>query len=264
MPKWTPDGQLCVSYQRPIGSAAATYLMMPDGSGKRKILDPAPSAIYFYDDSYRFVYCSPDETICTKPISITRSRWLCSKLRWQLSNISRCGISMEPPVTFWSTLMRFRESAQAHLQPIALTMESSLSFWVRTVTWVLHSSAIRLIARRSFLSNTMQVTPTSRCWPLASSTDSSCFLKQTRRSTLARRPCNSLPMGTMWPSPKVFGKVEPWWTSQTNSTLWKSLHELSSTSMQEPVESGIRYPALKACIRPFDQGGGGTGLWLSI
>jgi Tol biopolymer transport system component len=39
LPQWTPDRQLCVAYQSPIGTQTATYLMRPDGSGKRKILE---------------------------------------------------------------------------------------------------------------------------------------------------------------------------------------------------------------------------------
>lgn len=56
LPRWTPDGRVFFAYQRPVGSLPATYLMNPDGSGKTKILDSVASGIFFYNDSYRFVY----------------------------------------------------------------------------------------------------------------------------------------------------------------------------------------------------------------
>ncbi|HEX8918896.1 MAG TPA: hypothetical protein VF898_10365 [Chloroflexota bacterium] len=56
---WTPDGHLCVTLRSAFGAPSASYLVNPDGSGRRKILDRAPAAIYFYDDSRTFVYCEP-------------------------------------------------------------------------------------------------------------------------------------------------------------------------------------------------------------
>ncbi|MFH1198089.1 MAG: hypothetical protein V1720_20475 [bacterium] len=54
-PQWTKDGRVYFAYYRPIGSNLATYIMNPDGSNKIKILD-SDAAIYFYDDSYTFLY----------------------------------------------------------------------------------------------------------------------------------------------------------------------------------------------------------------
>jgi len=59
-PKWTTNGKLYFAYQNPIGSTTATYIMNPDGSNKKKILDNSLSfggaKIFFYPDSYSFLY----------------------------------------------------------------------------------------------------------------------------------------------------------------------------------------------------------------
>jgi Tol biopolymer transport system component len=64
-PQWTPSGQVCIAYQRPIGSKKSFYLMNPDGSNKRKIFGyPADAnlvTLYFYADSYRFLYKIEDK-----------------------------------------------------------------------------------------------------------------------------------------------------------------------------------------------------------
>jgi WD40 repeat protein len=54
-PQWTEDGKLFFTYQRPLGASAGTYLMNPDGRGKRKFLDRG-SDIFFCRDNYTFVY----------------------------------------------------------------------------------------------------------------------------------------------------------------------------------------------------------------
>jgi Tol biopolymer transport system component len=54
-PRWTADGRLYFSYERPLLSAPATYIMGPDGSGKRKILD-TEATLFFYSDGYTFAY----------------------------------------------------------------------------------------------------------------------------------------------------------------------------------------------------------------
>jgi len=56
LPQWTPNGKVCFAYHRPVSSLAATYLMNPDGTGSQKILDSVATQIYFYPDSYRFLY----------------------------------------------------------------------------------------------------------------------------------------------------------------------------------------------------------------
>ncbi len=55
MPQWTPDGKVCFAYQSPFPGAFATYIMNPDGSEKRKILDTT-ATIYFYQDCRTFLY----------------------------------------------------------------------------------------------------------------------------------------------------------------------------------------------------------------
>ena len=54
-PQWTRNGSVYFAYQRPIGSPTVTYLMNPDGTGKRKILG-SDATIYFYSDNYTFLY----------------------------------------------------------------------------------------------------------------------------------------------------------------------------------------------------------------
>ncbi|HLP16207.1 MAG TPA: hypothetical protein VK470_08120 [Bacteroidota bacterium] len=59
-PRWTPNGKVFFAYQRPIGSPIGTYLMNPDGTDKKRILDAvktdSTTSIYFYPDSYTFLY----------------------------------------------------------------------------------------------------------------------------------------------------------------------------------------------------------------
>ena len=55
-PKWAPNSKVYFAYQKPIGSTAAIYLMNPDGSDKRKILNFSSTQIFFYPDSYNFLY----------------------------------------------------------------------------------------------------------------------------------------------------------------------------------------------------------------
>ena len=60
LPQWTPNGKVYFSYERPVLSPTATYIMNPDGSGKKKILNFSAS-IYFYQDSYTFLYINGTE-----------------------------------------------------------------------------------------------------------------------------------------------------------------------------------------------------------
>jgi len=57
MPQWTPNGKIFFycrsSYD--VHDPGATYIMNPDGSRKKKILD-SEASIYFYHDSYTFLY----------------------------------------------------------------------------------------------------------------------------------------------------------------------------------------------------------------
>ncbi|MCL5034497.1 MAG: hypothetical protein M1395_05285 [Bacteroidetes bacterium] len=55
-PQWTPNGKVYFSYESPVLSPTATYMMNPDGSDKKKILNDSAASIYFYNDSYTFLY----------------------------------------------------------------------------------------------------------------------------------------------------------------------------------------------------------------
>ncbi len=56
-PQWTPDGKICYFAQSSydVYDSGATYLINPDGSQRKKILD-FRATIYFYEDSYNFLY----------------------------------------------------------------------------------------------------------------------------------------------------------------------------------------------------------------
>jgi len=54
-PQWTPNGKIYFGYRTSYWDSAKTYLMNPDATNKRKILDVSAS-IYFYQDSYTFLY----------------------------------------------------------------------------------------------------------------------------------------------------------------------------------------------------------------
>lgn len=59
-PQWLPDGKVCFSYPFAWAPFHGTFIMNPDGSQKKKILDSVTTQslkkIYFYPDSYTFVY----------------------------------------------------------------------------------------------------------------------------------------------------------------------------------------------------------------
>jgi Tol biopolymer transport system component len=54
-PGWTKDGRVFFAYHRPLTNRAATYSMNPDGTNKKQILGFGAN-IYFYGDSYTFLY----------------------------------------------------------------------------------------------------------------------------------------------------------------------------------------------------------------
>lgn len=62
LPKWTPNGKVYFYYP-PWGNYDGTYIMNPDGSNKKKILDTTAN-IYFYNDSYNFVYVIASRGYC--------------------------------------------------------------------------------------------------------------------------------------------------------------------------------------------------------
>jgi WD40 repeat protein len=46
---WTPNGKLC------LAGPSAVYIMNPDGTERKKILD-SPATVFFYQDGYTFLY----------------------------------------------------------------------------------------------------------------------------------------------------------------------------------------------------------------
>ncbi len=54
-PQWTPKGKVCFGYPYYWAKYSGTYIMNPDGSDRKKILD-STATIYFYNDSYTFLY----------------------------------------------------------------------------------------------------------------------------------------------------------------------------------------------------------------
>jgi len=55
MPQWLPNGKVCFGYPFFWAPYKGTYIMNPDGTNKKKILDSV-ATIYFYQDSYTFLY----------------------------------------------------------------------------------------------------------------------------------------------------------------------------------------------------------------
>lgn len=54
-PHWTPDSRVFFGYSSSGSKYQGTYLINPDGSNRKKILDTT-ATIYFYNDSYNFLY----------------------------------------------------------------------------------------------------------------------------------------------------------------------------------------------------------------
>ncbi len=57
-PKWTPNGKVYFNFREDYGKPYITYIMNPDGSDKKIMLDTVADEIYFYADSYNFIYRS--------------------------------------------------------------------------------------------------------------------------------------------------------------------------------------------------------------
>jgi len=57
-PKWTPNGKVYFNYREDYGKPYITYIINPDGSDKKVMLDTVADEIYFYADSYNFIYRS--------------------------------------------------------------------------------------------------------------------------------------------------------------------------------------------------------------
>jgi len=77
-PQWTPNGKVYFSYESPVLSPTATYMMNPDGSDKKKILNDSATSIYFYQDSYTFLYSAGDgDQIYKTNIDGTSDEFMC-------------------------------------------------------------------------------------------------------------------------------------------------------------------------------------------
>lgn len=75
-PQWTPSGKIYFSYESPVLSPTATYMMNPDGSGKKKILSDSAASIYFLLDGYTFLYLNGAKIYKTN-IDNTVNEYMC-------------------------------------------------------------------------------------------------------------------------------------------------------------------------------------------
>ncbi len=79
-PRWAPNGQVYFAYQRPIGGKYAVWLMNPDGSNKKMILDSVATSvrteIYFYPDSRTFLYVLDYTRVYRNNIDMTANEYL--------------------------------------------------------------------------------------------------------------------------------------------------------------------------------------------
>jgi dipeptidyl aminopeptidase/acylaminoacyl peptidase len=80
-PIWTPDGQKIVYGYHQIGMPYYIYIMDKDGSNKRKIIEQDADIysyprIYFYDDSYTFIYIVDNKKIYKNNIDNTGNEFL--------------------------------------------------------------------------------------------------------------------------------------------------------------------------------------------
>ena len=55
-PQWTPDSRVVLSYIKNGENTTSTYIVNPDDSNKKKILEFEPKKIFFYKDGYNFLY----------------------------------------------------------------------------------------------------------------------------------------------------------------------------------------------------------------
>ncbi|MBC8180919.1 PD40 domain-containing protein [candidate division KSB1 bacterium] len=66
-PRWTPDGEKIIFSYHELGEQYCTYIMDKDGSNAKKLLD-LKTDIYFYSDSYSFIYKAGEDENQTKKI----------------------------------------------------------------------------------------------------------------------------------------------------------------------------------------------------
>lgn len=75
LPIWTPDGQKIAFGYHQIGGGYFEYIMEKDGSNKRKITDQSAD-IYFYNDSYTFIYIVDNKKVFKSNIDNTVNEFL--------------------------------------------------------------------------------------------------------------------------------------------------------------------------------------------
>lgn len=90
MPQWAPNGKVYFSYQRPIGSTTATYLINPDGSDKKKIFI---TPTFFYEDSYTFLYVIDYTKIYKTDIDSTINKFVCDLVQAISQNVAIQGFN---------------------------------------------------------------------------------------------------------------------------------------------------------------------------
>jgi hypothetical protein len=93
-PQWAPNGKVVFAYERPVLAVAATYMMNPDGSGIQKILDSVATNVFFYSDSYRFLYVMDWTRVYKTDIDGTTNQFICDLQ--QLMNQSEVAQGFNP------------------------------------------------------------------------------------------------------------------------------------------------------------------------
>ena len=81
LPFWTPDGQKIAFGYHQIGGGYFEYIMEKDGSNKRKIIEQDEGiysypSIYFYNDSYNFIYIMDSRKVFKSNIDNTVNEFL--------------------------------------------------------------------------------------------------------------------------------------------------------------------------------------------
>ena len=74
-PHWTPNSKVYFGYSSSWSKYQGTYLMNPDGSDRKKILDTT-ATIYFYNDSYNFIYLLEHTKVYKSNIDNTSNEFL--------------------------------------------------------------------------------------------------------------------------------------------------------------------------------------------
>lgn len=80
-PRWAPDGQKIYFGYHQIGGPYMAYIMDKDGTNKRKIIEQNPGIysypdVYFYNDSYNFIYVVDRKKVYKSNIDNTINEFL--------------------------------------------------------------------------------------------------------------------------------------------------------------------------------------------